>query len=285
MHAFCGDQAPGAEEGHGSKRVCTHCKLKRKSEPTNQEEPKPTLQEVGAKLAQPEPSSTEALKSKLKEVGEKARASDADQSVSGKKPAKKARTSNSDQSVSKQGATKKPKTSNADQSVSKQRAPRKPKTSNADQSASGKKATKKTTPSNADQSGSDKKPSEKSMPGDTDQSVESVESLDRVGGSTWKLEDRVVVLWSSKTEGSGRRRAKPAEVHQAEVTGVIPPKGWKYGVKKRKRDKFHYTLSYRDGDCSGRAGPNEEWDSDSLQAWPWSDDGESTDEDLPHRWH
>jgi hypothetical protein len=283
MHAFCGDQAPGAEEGHGSKRVCTHCKLKRKSEPTNQEEPKPTLQEVGAKLAQPEPSSTEALKSKLKEVGEKARASDADQSVSGKKPAKKANTSNSDQSASKQRATTKPKTSNADQSVSKQRAPKQPKTSNADQSASGKKApiAKKPKPSNADQSGS-KKPSEKSMPGDTDLSVESVESLDRVGGSTWKLEDRVVVLWSSKTEG---RRAKPAEVHQAEVTGVIPPKGWEYGAKKRKRDKFHYTLSYRDGDCSGRAGPNEEWDSDSLDAWGWSDDGDSTDDDIPHKWN
>jgi hypothetical protein len=264
MHAFCGDQAPGAEEGHGSKRVCTHCKLKRKSEPTNQEEPKPTLQEVRAELAQPKPSSTEALKSKLTEVGKKARASDADQSVSGKKPAKKAKTSNSDQSASKQRAAKKPKTSNADQSASKQRAPKKPKTSNADQSASGKKATKKTKPSNADQS------------------VESEESLDRVGGSTWKLEDRVLVLWSSKTEG---RHAKPAEVHQAEVTGVIPPKGWEYGAKKRKRDKFHYTLSYKDGDCSGRAGPNEEWDSDSLDAWAWSDDGDSTDDDIPHKWN
>ncbi len=134
---------------------------------------------------------------------------------------------------------------------------------------------------NTDRSAKEKKlPAKKRKPVNTDRSGD-LESDDPRCGGTWKVEDRVLVLWTAKKTG---RHAKPAEVHQAMVTGVIPPQGWTVGAKKRSRQKFHYTLSYRDGDCEGRAAPDVEWDSDSLAEWAWEDGGESTDEDIEHRW-
>ena len=199
-----------------------------------------------------EPTNTAKLKAMLED-----KPTEPDRSVSNKHPAKKSKPSDTDRSVSAKQAAEKSKPSDTDRSLSAKQPAKKNKTSDADRSVVLAKSAKK---------------------GSGKTSLKLDEFEDRVNGSSLKIGDRVLVLWQRST------KSQPAEVHQAQVTGVIPPQGWTSGAKKRKRQKFHYTLSYKDGDTSGRAGPDHYWESDSLDLYPWSDDDLSTDEDMPHKW-